>query len=114
MSGPVRGRARSGSHRLDDAEYAALLDAQGGGCAICGSRPQTRRLHTDRDHGSGEVRGLLCYMCNRRLDTRATPQWCVRAGLYLLRFMFRTELAAGETAALPTRRLHGLVDEAGE
>lgn len=113
MSAAVPGRARSGSHRLPDAEYDALLAAQGGTCAICGSTPKTRRLHVDREHRNGEVRGLLCYMCNRRLDQRVTPQWCARAALYLLRFMFRAELAAGETAALPTRRLHGLVDEAG-
>jgi len=31
-------------------EYEAMLAAQGGGCAICGSVAKQRRLHTDHDH----------------------------------------------------------------
>jgi hypothetical protein len=51
------------------ADYAALLLAQGGVCAIChqpakGGRTSTARLHVDHDHGSGKVRGLLCNKCN--------------------------------------------------
>ena len=55
------------------AEYDALLAAQGGGCAICGNPPKTRRLHVDHDHKTGEVRGLLCHVHNRRLWRGATP-----------------------------------------
>src|SRR5437899_4206973 len=56
-------------------EYDERLAAQGGGCAICGNAPKTRRLHVDHDHKTGKVRGLLCHRCNRRLDTTVTPEW---------------------------------------
>lgn len=53
-------------------DYNALLDAQDGGCAICGVAPtHGRALKVDHDHkccaqGScGKcVRGLLCNRCN--------------------------------------------------
>jgi hypothetical protein len=54
-------------------EYAAILEKQGGGCAICGAPPSKRprsdraTLCIDHDHTSGEVRGLLCRGCNHGL-----------------------------------------------
>jgi hypothetical protein len=62
-----------------------MLAAQGGGCAICGAPPKTRRLHVDHDHKTGAVRGLLCYRCNRGLPTYATWRWLIQAALYLSR-----------------------------
>lgn len=48
------------------AEFAAILKVQGGTCAICRKPPRAgRNLHVDHDHKTGEVRGLLCYNCNR-------------------------------------------------
>jgi hypothetical protein len=42
---------------------AALLEMQGGRCAICGSEcPQC----ADHDHATGLLRGMLCSGCNRR------------------------------------------------
>lgn len=53
---------------LSDADYEALLAAQGGGCAICKSECATgRRLAVDHDHSSGKVRALLCFVCNTRV-----------------------------------------------
>ena len=50
---------------LTGAEYQALLDAQGGGCALCGRAPRVgRSLHVDHNHETGAVRGLLCFRCN--------------------------------------------------
>jgi len=50
------------------AEYEALLEAQGGVCAICGeARPEERTLHVDHDHVTGKVRGLLCFRCNNAI-----------------------------------------------
>ena len=65
------------------AEYDALLAAQGGGCAICGNAPKTRRLHVDHDHKTGKVRGLLCHVHNRRLWRGATAAELRRMAAYL-------------------------------
>jgi len=55
-------------------QYRAILETQGGKCAICGVAEGHRsrygricRLAVDHDHRSGEVRGLLCNNCNRGL-----------------------------------------------
>ena len=70
---------------VTDDEYARLLEAQGGGCAICGAKPKTRRLHVDHDHKTGKVRGLLCHRCNRALPSWVDELWLVAAQRYLLR-----------------------------
>lgn len=54
-------------YNLTAAEYDALLDAQGGGCAICGRLPTNIRLAVDHSHRTRRVRGLLCSFCNLRL-----------------------------------------------
>jgi hypothetical protein len=47
------------------AQYEALLNEQGGGCALCGREPRAgRSLHVDHNHKTGVVRGLLCFRCN--------------------------------------------------
>jgi hypothetical protein len=49
-------------------EYDQMLAAQDGGCAICGDAPDDgKTFHIDHDHGTGEVRGLLCQRCNHAL-----------------------------------------------
>jgi hypothetical protein len=68
--------SRRGSHFLRTygisiEQYDAMLDEQGGVCAICGM-PETRTgrngivlpLAVDHDHETGIVRGLLCSTCN--------------------------------------------------
>lgn len=47
--------------------YDLMLDAQGGGCAICGTAPRRRPLCVDHDHETGRIRGLLCTPCNTAL-----------------------------------------------
>jgi hypothetical protein len=47
--------------------YEAMLEAQDGGCYICGNPPNAKRLHVDHCHETGAVRGLLCAGCNRTL-----------------------------------------------
>jgi hypothetical protein len=68
-------------------EYQALLDAQGGACAICRSTStgaRTGRFCVDHDHDTGRIRGLLCDACNRGIgylgDTHDAVQ---RAAGYL-------------------------------
>ena len=55
---------------LEPEEYEALLEAQGGACALCGAKRgnlKNRRLTVDHDHQRGLVRGLLCQRCNSGL-----------------------------------------------
>ena len=68
---------------VDDAGYAAMLEAQDGHCALCPNTPKSRRLHVDHDHRTGQVRGLLCFPCNRALPSYVTPEWLERAAAYL-------------------------------
>lgn len=75
---------------LDDAGYDRLLEAQGGGCALCGATPKKRRLHVDHDHRSGAVRGLLCYRCNVVVRPYVTLRWA-RALVEYLTFGSRTD-----------------------
>lgn len=77
-------RHRKVVRELSAADYEALLALQGGGCAICGATPKTRRLHVDHDHKTMRVRGLLCHRCNRALPTWVTPEWLQRARVYLM------------------------------
>ena len=58
-------------------EYNALLEKQGHKCAICNSTdPKGRKsgrgggvdvFYVDHNHKTGEVRGLLCNVCNRTI-----------------------------------------------
>ncbi len=56
--------------------YDALLESQGGCCAIC-RRAETRlnrsrkirRMSVDHDHVTGKVRSLLCAACNNGLGS---------------------------------------------
>lgn len=51
---------------LDD--YNSMLEAQGGVCAVCKQSGHTKqRLHVDHNHESGQVRSLLCALCNAAL-----------------------------------------------
>ena len=45
-------------------EHEALIEAQGGVCAICRDAPPE---HIDHDHDSGAIRGVLCGPCNMGL-----------------------------------------------
>lgn len=50
--------------------YDAMLKAQNGGCAICRTtKPSNRRSYFDIDHAhdTGQIRGLLCEICNRSI-----------------------------------------------
>lgn len=49
------------------ADFDAMLEAQGGCCAICGREQVGMRMHIDHCHDSGIVRGILCSNCNTGL-----------------------------------------------
>jgi hypothetical protein len=54
---------------LSRGDYDAMLAAQDGRCAICGSTSpngvRIKRFHVDHCHATGRVRGLLCENCNK-------------------------------------------------
>lgn len=65
-------RATLRKRGITEADYARMLDDQGGVCAIC-REPQVKRLRhggeshhlaIDHCHATGLVRGLLCDKCN--------------------------------------------------
>ena len=55
------------SNLLTEEEYGAMLEGQGGVCAICKEKPRSGRLAVDHIHGTETVRGLLCNRCNTAL-----------------------------------------------
>jgi hypothetical protein len=73
------------TYGLEAGEYDRLFEAQGGKCAICGGT-RRQRLSVDHDHKTGQVRGLLCRMCNGRLLTAARdkPEVLLKAAEYLV------------------------------
>ncbi|WP_371872188.1 endonuclease VII domain-containing protein [Phytohabitans houttuyneae] len=74
---------------MTEADYDALLEAQGGLCAICGGPPGDSRgfrPHIDHCHKTGRVRGILCNLCNQGLGgLRDDPEILRSAIAYLLR-----------------------------
>ena len=57
------------TYRMSKKDYDAMLDAQGGVCAICGRADDGsgHKLSVDHNHETGAVRGLLCHRCNASL-----------------------------------------------
>jgi hypothetical protein len=66
-------------------QYDAMLEAQGGGCFICGRPPREDiSLHVDHDHFTGKVRGILCFCCNNALaDFQDDPELLRKAAGYV-------------------------------
>ena len=66
-------------------QFDALLEQQGGGCAIC--RKLFERLasmHLDHDHRTGRIRGILCLNCNQGVGKFFDdPELLERAAAYL-------------------------------
>ena len=68
-------------------EVDAMLEAQGGGCAICGRKPdRPASMHLDHDHETGHLRGILCIDCNHGIGKlRDDPDLLLAAVEYLRR-----------------------------
>ena len=67
--------------------YDAMVNVQGGVCAICREQCASgMRLSVDHDHMTGEVRGLLCKICNVAIGhLKDDPELLRRAAEYLER-----------------------------
>jgi Recombination endonuclease VII len=76
-------------------DYYRMLEEQGGGCGICGTKvPSSRKrkyvaqemFFVDHSHSTGKVRGLLCGKCNRGLGYfEDEPERLEEAANYLRR-----------------------------
>ncbi len=94
---------------LTPEQYDEMLERQGGGCAICESPPTPGiSLHVDHDHGTGEIRGLLCVRCNNGIGLfRESPDLLDRAVKYILGDSAQRS-CADEWAALARERAREL------
>jgi hypothetical protein len=73
----------------------AMLEAQGGLCAICLTAPAG---HVDHDHKTGAVHALLCFNCNGGLGQFKDDPLLLHAAAYYV------ALHAGRQAALARLR----------
>jgi len=79
-------------------QYDAMLESQGGGCAICGANAPGGKgdWHVDHEHNAKKrVRGLLCAGCNVGIGHLGDdPERLVLAAQYLLSFTSVLETAS--------------------
>lgn len=72
---------------LTQEQFEAMLEAQGGRCAICRTDTpggRDNRWHVDHCHATGKVRGLLCNGCNIGLGHfKDDPERLLAAVAYL-------------------------------
>jgi hypothetical protein len=53
-------------HGISADDVDAMIEAQGGVCAICGRTPKrAASWHVDHEHATGAIRGMLCIDCNQ-------------------------------------------------
>lgn len=74
------GYRRKSVYGLSVAAFDAMVQRQGGKCAIC---MKQRRLVVDHEHQTGVVRGLLCNSCNSALSLMDDPDLFSAASRYL-------------------------------
>jgi hypothetical protein len=76
-----------GQFGLSVVGLAAIVEQQGGRCAICRCALQGgRRQHVDHDHVTGMVRGVLCSRCNTAIGQLCDdPVVIARAAEYVRR-----------------------------
>ena len=66
-------------------EREKLSIRQGAKCGVCG-KPESSfkmRLAVDHNHKTGQVRGLLCYRCNKFIVGRHTLESAMKLLAYL-------------------------------
>lgn len=72
-------------YKIDLTEWYAIFKNQGNVCAICGGDdPRGKNWHTDHNHVTGKVRGILCGCCNTALGKfNEDKKLLEKAALYL-------------------------------
>lgn len=66
-------------------EYELMLACQDDRCYLCGRMPRKAALAVDHNHKTGEIRGLLCRVCNHRMlgSAQESPEILRKAADYL-------------------------------
>jgi hypothetical protein len=91
-------------------QHAAILAAQGSRCACCGSLSPRHKMgwHTDHDHETGTVRGILCNYCNVTIGAMGDAADSIRERsamfLHYLATVPERMAAAGLPVPAPTPR----------
>ena len=91
-------RHMKSSYGISWKEYAEMLTAQEGKCAICGTTKPggVGRFHIDHCHNSKDVRGLLCGNCNTGLGKfKHLPHNLESAIRYLLASPYKKYVEGG-------------------
>lgn len=67
-------------------QYNEMLKSQNNACAICKRHKShfSKSLAVDHDHKTGEIRGALCFFCNKRFVGRHTKETVLKLVEYLL------------------------------
>jgi len=72
------------TYGISQAVYDQMLAEQGGVCAICRHTEGDKPLAVDHSHKTGQVRGLLCTVCN--VQVGVVELFGQQAAAYLARF----------------------------
>jgi hypothetical protein len=72
-------------YNLTQGEWEDIFESQGRRCAICGTTEpnSSYNWHTDHNHDTGKVRGILCCNCNRAIGFLNNPSHLRSAAEYL-------------------------------
>ncbi|MFF2202628.1 endonuclease VII domain-containing protein [Streptomyces sp. NPDC058145] len=98
----AQGRAQhlKRNYGLTEAERDAMVATQRGLCAICLDAPA---MHVDHCHGTGRVRGVLCFSCNAALGQfKDQPEVIRRAAAYVEGNVWKPTLVAPGVYQLPS------------
>ncbi|MGQ4349098.1 endonuclease VII domain-containing protein [Streptomyces sp. SAS_275] len=88
------------NYGLTEAERDAMVDSQKGLCVICLKAPA---IHVDHCHGTGRVRGVLCFNCNSAIGKLGDdPDAVRRAAAYLEGSPWKPTLVAPGVYRLPS------------
>jgi hypothetical protein len=68
-------------------KYQEMLKEQNNMCAICdielSNKDKKTTPHVDHSHKTGEVRGILCLVCNTKISVLEMPEFLAKAYSYL-------------------------------
>jgi len=68
---------------LSSANWQTVYDHQKGLCGVCQQPLDNRIANTDHCHKSGQVRGILCFNCNRSIREYFTIDFVTKILEYL-------------------------------